>query len=563
MDRSLLHRALTLYGQGQFSAAADLCRRHLEAEPASAEAALLLGESLLALERPREALEALEPVLARHPHDAQLEAALGEAHLALGHLQAAIAHLRHALQRQPSATAWYQLGRARERQGQRREACAAWTQALALDAEHLPSLEALGRCYLEEGDATGAELCYRRALAQAPDNLALRNGLALALEAQGRFEAALTCLWPLRHLADREPRLANNLGLLHQHLGLLQAARGWYRLALDRAPEAREIEWNLALCLLQSGDFDEGWRRFEARWDLPGFREQRRRFPTPPWDGRPLDGETLLLHAEQGLGDTLQFVRLAPHAAARGARVVLECQPSLAPLLTGLDGIEAVVPRGAPLPPHRHHCPLMGLPRALGLTLEQLPAAPIPYLHADPARRARWQQRLPARDGRPRVGVVWAGNPRRHDPVTRRIDRRRSLPLEHLLPLLERDDVCWISLQRDEAAARAQSLLGRLGVHAVGPHLADFADTAAVVAELDLVIAVDTAIVHLAGAMGRPVWVLSRFDACWRWLHGREDSPWYPTLRLLRQPRPGDWNALLRRVARDLDAFTAHPATPA
>ena len=563
MDRSFLHRALTLYGQGRFDIAADLCRRHLAKEPDSPEVALLLGESLLAMERPREAVEILWPAFARHSLDARLETALGAAHLALGHLQAAITHFQHVLQRHPSANAWYQLGRARERQGRWREACAAWAQALALDSEHLPSLEALGRCYLEDGDAAGAELCYRRALAQAPDNLALRNGLALALEAQGRFEAALTCLWPLRHLADREPRLANDLGLLHQYLGLLQAARGWYRLALDRAPEAREIEWNLALCLLQSGDFDEGWRRFEARWDLPGFREQRRRFPTPPWDGRPLDGETLLLHAEQGFGDTLQFVRLAPLAATRGARVVLECQPSLVPLLAGMDGIAAVIPRGAPLPSYQHHCPLMGLPRALGLTLEQLPAAPIPYLYADPGRRARWRQRLPPRDGRPRVGVVWAGSPLRHDPVTRRIGRRRRLPLEHLLPLLERDDVCWISLQRGEVAVRAQSLLARLGVHAIGPELGDFADTAAVVAELDLVIAVDTAVVHLAGAMGRPVWVLSPFDACWRWLHGREDSPWYPTLRLLRQPCPGDWNTLLRRVARELDAFAAHAAAPA
>ncbi len=554
MPRPDLHTALRLYGQGRLAEARDLCHTLLETGAADPiDTRLLLGEIHLARQEAETARRLLAEAHAHRPDDPQLNRALGEAWLACGQPQRALPLLQRATRHAPDdPLAWYALGCAFDRLQRPDEALAAWQRALQADPDHRPSRAAVARHHLARGAHDIAAAHYRHLLRLDPEEPAWATGLATALEAQGDFHAALEVLWPLRHLAGEHPELANDLGLMHHHLGHHDAAEGWYRLALARRPQSPEIRWNLALCLLRQGRYREGWPLFEARWGLPQFRPLRPTFPQPQWRGEPLHGRTLLLHAEQGLGDTLQFIRLARHAKARGGRLILQCQPALVPLLETLPELDQVLPRGQALPPFQVHCPLMSLPLALGLTLRDLPAAPIPYLRPDPRRVARWRPRLPA-DGRPHVGLVWAGNPRRHDPQAHAVDRRRSLPFEALQPLLADRRIAWVSLQRDDAEAAARDTLARRGVHNLGPELADFADTAAVVAQLDLVIAVDTAIVHLAGALGRPVWLLSRFDTCWRWLWGRDDSPWYPSLRLYRQPQPGHWRAVLTRVRRDLE----------
>jgi hypothetical protein len=296
-----------------------------------------------------------------------------------------------------------------------------------------------------------------------------------------------------------------------------------------------------------AGDLATGFALYEARFEDPRLGTPARSLPWPRWSGvEPLAGQRILLHAEQGLGDTLQFARYAPLVAARGARVVLEVPAPLAGLLRPLDGVSAVIARGNPLPVVDCHCPLGSLPLALGTTLATIPAS-IPYLHADAVDVAAWQAQ--PGDRRPRVGLVWAGN-RRH-----RNDRRRSLPLAALAPLA-RGPWQLVSLQKDLTLDDAQRLAGWQAIDA-GPRLGDFAATAAALTALDLVVTVDTAVAHLAGALGRPAWVLLPHAPDWRWLLGRADSPWYPTLRLFRQPRPGDWARVVRQVADALVAFAA------
>jgi hypothetical protein len=290
-----------------------------------------------------------------------------------------------------------------------------------------------------------------------------------------------------------------------------------------------------------------GWAEYEWRWKTHQLGRGRRNFTQPLWRGQAAPGQTLLIHAEQGLGDTLQFCRFATLAAARGVRVVLEVQKPLVRLLRGLQGVAQVFAHGEALPHFDLHAPMMSLPWMLRTTLETLPGA-APYLHADTAEAANWRHRLAeiAPDGQ-RVGLVWAGSPRTDSPALASVDRRRSMPPAQLGALFECPVVRFFSLQKDGPGAPSN-----LPMIDVMPEMHDFAATAALIANLDLVISVDTAVAHLAAALGKPVWLLNRFDSCWRWLAGRRDSPWYPTLRLYPQPRLGDWESVLSEVERDL-----------
>jgi len=295
---------------------------------------------------------------------------------------------------------------------------------------------------------------------------------------------------------------------------------------------------------LSLGDFAAGWPAYEARWQVGWLATQRRSFAAPRWRGsEALAGKTILLHAEQGLGDTLQFVRYAPLLAARGADVVLEVQAPLVRLLSGLRGVAAVVARQAPLPRYDFHCPLLSLPLACGTTLQTIPAE-VPYVAPADADVAVWRARLP--QGRPRIGLAWSGE-RSHDN-----DFNRSMRLATLLPLLDLPDVAFVSLQHEVRAEDAALLHGRSDVVQIGPSFQDFADTAAAIAALDAVIAVDTAVAHLAGAMNAPLFLLLPFAADFRWLRERTDSPWYPSARLYRQPRFGEWDSAVTVLRQEL-----------
>ena len=293
---------------------------------------------------------------------------------------------------------------------------------------------------------------------------------------------------------------------------------------------------------LTLGDFDGGWKAYEWRWKTGAFADKRRPFRAPLWLGdAPVAGKTILLHAEQGFGDTIQFIRYAPLLAGRGARVICEVQPALKPLLSQLEGIE-VVAKGDTLPPFDLHCPLLSLPLAFGTRLETIPAA-ASYLAAPAERVADWRARLP--QGGPRVGFVWSGSPAHKN------DASRSIPLARLA-------LCWRACRLPASACNANgamptaTLRGLPDLVDLGPELSDFADTAAVISLLDVVVSVDTAVAHLAGALGKPVVILLPYAADFRWLRERSDTPWYPAAKLMRQPAFGDWDGVIARLAGEL-----------
>jgi hypothetical protein len=293
------------------------------------------------------------------------------------------------------------------------------------------------------------------------------------------------------------------------------------------------------MLLLLEGNFAQGWPEYDwRRW----HKDVARPFPQPLWDGSPLKGRTLLLHAEQGLGDTLQFIRYSARVPRDGGRVVLECQPALLPLLRGLPGLDQVLPLGAALPPFDVQAPLPSLPGLFGTTADSIPAE-VPYLRADPERVGQWRRELGPGDGFT-VGIAWQGNPKNKG------DRRRSVALSRFVPLAEVPGVRLCSLQ---VGAGTEQLAGAdFPLLDLGSRLTDFVDTAAAVSCLDLVVCVDTALAHLAGALGKPVWLAVASAPDWRWLLGRPDSPWYPTLRLFRQPSPGDWQSVFAQLAAAL-----------
>jgi hypothetical protein len=339
-------------------------------------------------------------------------------------------------------------------------------------------------------------------------------------------------------------------------MGRLDEAAASGRVAVRLGPDSPDGHFNLSLALLALGDLAQGWEEYEWRWKTR-LMQGRRHFPQPQWRGEAAGGRTLLVQAEQGFGDTIQFCRYATLAAARGLRVILEAQKPLVRLLRCLPGVDLVVEQGDGPPPFDLQCPMLSMPLAFGTTVGTIPSA-ASYLEADAALAAAWRARLSAVAGHDlRIGLVWAGNPGSELPSMAARDRRRSVAPDLLAPLFGLPGLRFFSLQKDGPAAPGgfplTDFMGGMG---------DFADTAALVAGLDLVISVDTAVAHLAAALGKPVWLLDRFDHCWRWLAGRRDSPWYPSLRVYRQPRPGDWAPVIAEVVRDLRSLAGRSADP-
>ena len=390
---------------------------------------------------------------------------------------------------------------------------------------------------------------YERALALKPDSVAVLNNRGATLRILRRYEEALASYERALALEPGDAGLHNNRGNVLLALRRHEEALASYQRALALKPDHAGAHWNEGLCRLLLGDLSQGWRKYEWRWQRPTFSSLKRDFTPPLWLGdQSLQGRIILLHAEQGLGDTIQFSRYAERVAALGATVLLEVQPPLQSLLASLKGPAQVLAKGEPLPAFDYHCPLLSLPLAFDTRADTIPAD-IPYVRAPAERIAHWEIRLGPRS-KPRVGIVWSGQPKHRN------DRNRSLAFRALAPILQQD-IQIVSLQK-EVRERDRALLDRHDkVMNFGEELADFADTAGLVAALDLVIAVDTSVAHLAGALGRPLWLLLPHTPDWRWLLNRADSPWYPTARLFRQPSVGDWASVVQDVAGELRASTA------
>ncbi|MGY8676954.1 tetratricopeptide repeat protein [Bradyrhizobium sp. UFLA05-153] len=518
-------------------------RRALQYAPDHVDARFHLANLLMRRKHFDDAISEFRQVLRQRPDFAAAHCNLGAVLFNLSAFEECERCYREALRLNPTfAEAHNNLGGLLIKLGRLDEAEVNLREACKLNSCFPEALNNLGDLLRLRGRLEEAEACCREALRLKPDYVPAYLILGNALRESGRFHEAESCY---RAALDRNPtwlEALNNLGTLLFDLGRPEEAIQSFRTAVSQKPDYAHAHFNLGITLLLAGQFDEGWREYEWRWKQDTKKQHLRGFSQPLWDGGDIGDQVLLLHAEQGLGDTLQFCRFVP-AIAAGRRVVLEVQRPLVPLLAGLPGIESIVAHGDPLPPFDLYCPLLSLPRVLGTTIETIPQQ-ASYLRADPQRVAAWRHRVRQLDGL-RIGLVWAGN------QTMSGDRRRSIPLERFSELADLPGVSFVSLQKGSGAR--QSPPPGLSLHDWTEDLHDFGETAALIEALDLVISVDTAVAHLAGALGRPVWLLNRFDRCWRWLLNRDDSPWYPTLRQFRQPQPGDWSRVLQDVRAELE----------
>lgn len=441
------------------------------------------------------------------------------------------------------APALAMLGLVDAQQGQLAPAALRFEQSLRCNPAQPTVLVQLGRVLgllQRDDEAMG---CFRQAIALQPDLAAAHANLGQALRRQQRLDEALRCCQRAVELAPGDALAHYFLGNVLRAMGRLAPALRSYQRSTEIDPQLADGHWNQSLLHLMLGDLAPGWRLYEWRWRVGSGVQQQRRFAQPLWLGETLlAGKTLLVHAEQGLGDTLQMCRYLPALAAQGARLLLQVPARLTALLATLDCPLQIVDNDQPLPLFDLHCPIMSLPLAMKTTLTSVPTAPR-YLSADPTRVEAWRRRLGPKT-RPRVGLVWRGAAGHPD------DARRSVELTQLQALW-RADIEWHGLQI-ELRPGDQALADAAGISLHCAQQQDFADTAALLSQLDLVIAVDTSVAHLAGAMGLPLWLMLAQPADFRWLLDRSDSPWYPSARLFRQSRPGDWAAVLQAMAQAL-----------
>jgi tetratricopeptide (TPR) repeat protein len=552
---ALNHRGMVFARQGQLAEAAVRFHQALELKPGHVDIQTNLGLALVRQGRYAEGIASLQAVLQQRPDHARAQTHLREAlaqqahvegldRLQQGKLAEAEACFHQALRIRPdSPEVYYNLGNALAGQGKRDEAIACYQQALRGRPDFTEAHNNLGLALRDQERLAEAEASYRAALRLRPDMAEAHNNLGALLMAHYRFTEAAECGRRAVQLAPDFAPAHNNLGLAWWRLGRYEEALASFAEAVRLDPDYADPHWNGSLVRLLLGDYEQGWSEHQWRWQVPGFAG--RPFTEPRWDGSPPAGRTILLHAEDGLGDTIQFVRYARLVKEQGATVLVECQRELLRLLARCSGIDQFVARGDPLPPHEVRASLLSLPYHFRTRVDTIPAT-VPYLTADPALVEHWQRELAALSGF-KIGINWQGNPQF------RLDKSRSMALEEFAPLAQLPGVQLVSLQHGPAAEQLRAVAGRWPITDLGGRLDEeagpFMDRAAVMKNLDLIVTSDTSIAHLAGALGVPVWVALGKVPYWCYLLEREDTPWYPTMRLFRQERVGEWRPVFERIA--------------
>jgi tetratricopeptide (TPR) repeat protein len=542
---ALLNLGNALLRRGDIADAAERYREVIERRPGLAEGFANYARALQLLGRTEDAIDAGRKAIALKPSLVEAQINLGTAFLAAGRFTEAINSFKAALALKPDAADTHvNLANAYQRDGQHEIAVATVRRALDLKPDLSEAHSVLGSALRELGQLAAAETALRRAMELKPGNVQALTNLGNVLFEQDRLAEAETIYRQAIAAAPDLIEAHSNLGHVLISQGRLPDGIAACQRAIDLRPDFAEAHWNQGFGYLLAGDFAQGWEKYEWRKRHPRFAAAYRHFPQPTWEGQDLTGKTLLMHAEQGLGDSLQLIRYARPLAEGGARVIVACDRPLMPLFASVKGVSAAVDRAGALPSFDLWVDQMSLPRVMGTRVETIPDNGA-YLAADPVRIQAWARELPA--GR-KIGIVWAGNP------THSNDRRRSLPVAFLRKWLEVPGVSFVSLQ---VGARAQEieLLKPLPITDLAGRLSDFMETAAVVANLDLVISVDTAVAHLAGGLGKPVWVALPFAPDWRWILGRDDSPWYRSMRLFRQTRAGDWTRPTEEITQQLQGF--------
>ena len=544
-----LARAAADLDRGLLQPALERVSAVVRQNPDHPQALALAGKVAIFMRQPASGLAALQRCVALQPQsDARIWLSLCLEQLdrpddALAELNAAIAWLPQT----PGMR--FAIGLLHEKLHRYDTADRLYLAALALDPTHVESQHHHGRVLHAQGQFEAAIEAYQVALGLCPAKAGRYTDLSSALSNLGRFDEACRAAEQAVALSPDSADAQNNLA--HALLNLNRSAEAIepYERATALRPGYAQAHFGHALALLKSGNFARGWAAYEWRWR--DCQTPRTDLAVPAWDGEALGGRTILLHAEQGFGDTLQFVRLAPLVAAQGGRVVLEVPRALVRLLGSVKGVAEVIAGGDCLPAIDLHCPLASLTRVFSLRHETIPARA--YIQVPPEENARQggalRRQANGTAGRRKlvVGLVWAGDPRPHELSSNLVDRRRSTTLDTFAPLFNVAGVTFVSFQLGQARQQIAGCQRPLidGMEGV----TDFLDTAARLAGVDLLISVDTSMVHLAGALGMPVWMLSRFDGCWRWLEERADSPWYPSMRIFRQPTLGDWPGVLAQAA--------------
>ncbi len=498
-----------------------------------------------------QAVTRFQKAIQLNPDNANAYHNLGNVLADLGRLEGAIRCFQKAVQINPSNAVHYKcLGNALREKGELDESLELLQQALDRFPDDPETFYSLGAVLKTKGRLDEAVVCYEKAIRLNPGLPQTYYNLGNLFKAKRLFEAAKEQFQKALQLDPRFAEAYNNLGATLKETGAINDALVMYRKALEINPNFPEARWNMGLTFLLSGKLIEGWEGYEYRWEKPDYIKYKRQFLKPMWQGEKLSGKRILLHAEQGYGDTLQVIRYVPLLVSENVEVFVECPRDLKSLISRSNGISRVIARGEPLPEFDIHCPLMTLPKIFGTTLESIPQT-IPYLSVDKDLVRAWQLRLNSEAKKWKVGLVWAGNPEHLN------DRNRSCSLEILSPLLQIKNVQFFSLQKGRGSEKDDRSSRDLGLFDLTAYIRDFSDTAALIKNLDLVVSVDTAVAHLAGAIGKRVWTLLPYNPDWRWLLERKDSPWYPTMCLYRQSTPGDWMGVIQRVKEDLSVLVA------
>lgn len=545
-----MHNLGIIAGQiGNYPAGIELLRRAITLNPSWPEARANLGKMLTDAGQLDAAADACRQAIAINSNCAEAHNNLGVIFRLQRRIDESIASARQAIAIRPHyPEAFTNLSASLVERGEFAAAIAAAQQAIALSPQYAEAHNNLGHALKAAGKLEEAVVAYRQAIQLNPQLSEAHYNLGVIFADTDRLDEAIS---QFRRAIELKPNFADahyNLANAFQARAQYDEALNHYRSALAIQPDHKEARYALGTLRLLRGEFAQGWPEFEWRSKLRYVRPPE--LPQPRWDGSPLNGRTILLHADFGHGDSIQFVRYWPLVQAKGGQVIVHCHPSLKRFFQISIPSCQIIGHGEPLPPFDCHYTLMSLPHIFATDLSSIPSAP--YLHADPQDIAVWQNRI-TQIPHPRVGLVWQGNFQHIN------DRNRSIPLSLLEPLAQIADINFINLQKGPAADAIKT--SPIPLTDFTPDLHDFADTAALISNLDLVIAVDTALAHLTGSLGKPVWTLLPLVPDWRWMLDRPDCPWYPTMRLFRQRSRGDWPGVIENVAAELQQFLAEQSS--
>jgi tetratricopeptide (TPR) repeat protein len=527
--------------------AIDNYKKALQIDPDLSDAYYNLGIIFEKKRQIDEAITCYEKTIQIAPYDADAYNNLGLVLQKKGRIDDAIAYFEKALKIKPDyARTYNNLGIALHEKKQFDEAINNYKVAIQLDPYLADAYNNLGNSLKEKGLLDEAATCYKKTLQTNPDRADAYYNLGIVLNEKGSVDEAIENYRKAIQLNPDYIDAYINLGIAFKENGQLDNAINCFKEALRANPNDAVTHWNFSLVLLLSGNFEEGWKEYEWRLKVNDFHHPD--LHRPLWSGSDIAGRTILLHAEQGFGDTIQFIRYAHLVAQRGAKIVIRCQKELLALLKNIESADKFIDYDQQPPDFDLYCHLLSLPLIFGTTPESIPVK-IPYVKVDRILIRKWKNKIQDDNSDLKVGLVWAGR------------EQRYFKLELFLPLFQIKDISFYSLQKGEASIQVKNHLNNLKIKDFTGDIYDFADTAAIIQNIDLVISVDTAVAHLAGALGKSVWVLIPFAPDWRWMLNREDSPWYPTMRLFRQSSSGDWESVIAKVKDELQKLLDYNTT--